>query len=171
MQDPEQWIADMNARAEELKRKSEAMTAELSGKKATATSANGAVTITVNPNGGLDEIKLGHRACELGHTQLGTLIMQTFHRAMQDLSRDVMATFQEHFPDAEESLELIRGLNPYELDEEEDETPQGWQPVEPEPEPEPEPVRAARRPAPAAAPVRRSRPAAAEEDDPADRPW
>lgn len=163
--DPEKWIEDMNARAEELKHRAEQASAELTAKQGKATSANGAVTVTVNGNGGLADVKLGHRACELGHTQLSSLIMETFRKAMQDVSRQVMATFQEHFPDAEDSLEYLHRVNPYWAESGEP-APRTWAPGELEEE-EPLPVRVPR-PVPAAT---AARPPVSVDDEPADRPW
>lgn len=170
MLDAEAWMKDMEARVAETQRKAEAMTAELANTKVTTSSADGSVTITVNPNGGLGDLQLGPRACDLGHTKLTALIMQTYHRAQKEITKKVVASFQEAFPDSTQSLDMMLNEVPYDLEDDSEDPQQGWHAAQIE-EPEPEPTRRAKpsRPKPAP-PTRRPLPAD-DEDELTDRPW
>jgi DNA-binding protein YbaB len=171
MEDAEEWMQDMAKRMEETERKAKAMQSELTQLSTTVASSDGSVTITVNPGGGLDDLKLGHRACDLGHTKLTALIMSTFHKAQKEAASKAIALFEENFPDSPESLAAVMDGYQYDLDDE-DETDgtaqKGWVP---EAEPEPEPTRRPQRPAATPTPPSRRRPAAAADDDEFERPW
>ena len=174
--DPQQWLDNFEAKLADLQRKSADLQENVQNSQATASSPDGAVTITVGPNGGLLNIQLGHRATELGSARLTALIMQTAKVAQKQAAQQVMAAF-EPLGEGTEALQMMSDAIPddeVEVDTEPDYAEYA--------EPEPEPARAAPAPAPApvapgwqaqaqppSRPARTSRPAADEDDD--NQPW
>ncbi|GAA1278419.1 YbaB/EbfC family nucleoid-associated protein [Saccharothrix xinjiangensis] len=166
--DPQQWLDNFEAKLADLQRKSADLQDNLANSQATASSPDGAVTVTVGPNGGLLNIQLGHRATELGPSRLTALIMQTSRAAQKQASQKVLAAF-EPLGEGTEALEMVSDAIP------DDEAPVDEERAyeETEPEPEPEPVRAtpafhAQQSRPPSRP-RGPRPADDEDDD--NQPW
>ncbi|MEU6152396.1 YbaB/EbfC family nucleoid-associated protein [Actinosynnema sp. NPDC047251] len=162
--DPRQWLDDYESRLADLKQKSDELQENLAAANGTATSPDGAVTITVGPGGGLLNLELGHRACDLGPARLTALIMTTARDAQKAASAKVVEAFAP-MGDGSEAMQVV--LDSMARDEE----PEVVDDFDPEPEPEPQraPVRpqpvAPPRP-PAARPVQR-----ADEDDDDNQPW
>lgn len=168
--DPQQWLDNFEAKLADLQRKSADLQENFENSQATASSPDGAVTITVGPNGGLLNIQLGHRATELGSARLTALIMQTAKVAQKQAAQKVMAAF-EPLGEGTEAMRMVSDAIP------DDDEPQddGHDYAEPDyAEPEPAPVPAAPRPVPQtqmpSRPVRRTR-AGDDEDDDENHPW
>ncbi|KOX21941.1 hypothetical protein ADK67_25255 [Saccharothrix sp. NRRL B-16348] len=174
--DPQQWLDNFEAKLADLQRKSADLQENFENSQATASSPDGAVTITVGPNGGLLNIQLGHRATELGSARLTALIMQTAKVAQKQAAQQVMAAF-EPLGEGTEAMRMVSDAIPDDQVEDDDEPDY----AEPEAEPAPHPV-AAHAPAPAAPPApasrqpqmpsrpaRPSRPGDDEDDD--NQPW
>ncbi|MFI9007372.1 YbaB/EbfC family nucleoid-associated protein [Actinosynnema sp. NPDC053489] len=173
--DPQQWLDNFEAKLADLQRKSADLQENFENSQATVSSPDGAVTITVGPNGGLLNIQLGHRATELGSARLTALIMQTARTAQKQAAQRVMAAF-EPLGEGTEAMRMVSDAIPDD-DVEDDERDYA------EPEyaaPEPEPARPAPAPAqpgwqaqaaaqPPSRPARPSRPADDEDDD--NQPW
>ena len=173
--DPQQWLDNFEAKLADLQRKSADLQENFENSQATATSPDGAVTITVGPNGGLLNIQLGHRATELGSSRLTALIMQTAKVAQKQAAQQVMAAF-EPLGEGTEAMRMVSDAIPD--DEVEDDEPDYAEPdyAEPEPAPVPPTTAAAYAPAPASRqaqmpsrPARASRPGDDEDDD--NQPW
>lgn len=164
--DPQQWLDNFEAKLADLQRKSADLQENFENSQATASSADGSVTVTVGPNGGLVNIRLGHRATDLGPARLTALIMQTARTAQKQAAQKVMAAF-EPLGEGSEAMRMVSDAIP------DDDAPQDDHRDYVEPEPEPEPVRAAPRPVPQmqmpSRPVRGTRPAADEDDE--NHPW
>lgn len=166
--DPQQWLDNFEAKLADLQRKSADLQENFENSQATASSPDGAVTITVGPNGGLLNIQLGHRATELGPARLTALIMQTAKVAQKQAAQKVMAAF-EPLGEGTEAMRMVSDAIP---DDEPDEVDD---PAYAEAEPEPEPVRAPAPPPPSrqmqmpTRPVRGSRPGDDEDDE--NHPW
>lgn len=175
--DPQQWLDNFEAKLADLQRKSADLQENFENSQATASSPDGAVTITVGPNGGLLNIQLGHRATELGSARLTALIMQTAKVAQKQAAQQVMAAF-EPLGEGTEAMRMVSDAIPDDQVEDDDEPDY----AEPEAEPVPPHPVAAHAPAPAAAPApasrqpqmpsrpaRPSRPGDDEDDD--NQPW
>ncbi|WP_158844483.1 YbaB/EbfC family nucleoid-associated protein [Saccharothrix deserti] len=171
--DPQQWLDNFEAKLADLQRKSADLQENFENSQATASSPDGAVTITVGPNGGLLNIQLGHRATELGSARLTALIMQTAKVAQKQAAQNVMAAF-EPLGEGTEAMQMVSDAIP------DDEPEDGEQPkddsayAEYYAEPVPEPVRpAVPTPSPQVQmptrPVRGSRPGDDEDDE--NQPW
>ncbi len=177
--DPQQWLDNFEAKLADLQRKSADLQENFENSQATASSPDGAVTITVGPNGGLLNIQLGHRATELGSARLTALIMQTAKVAQKQAAQQVMAAF-EPLGEGTEAMRMVSDAIP---DDEVDDEPDRAEPEYAAPEyVEPEPVRPPVPPMPPVAPPvappappsrptpsRPARPADDEDDD--NQPW
>lgn len=176
--DPQQWLDNFEAKLADLQRKSADLQENFQNSQATASSPDGAVTITVGPNGGLLNIQLGHRATELGSARLTAVIMQTAKVAQKQAAQQVMAAF-EPLGEGTEAMRMVSDAIPD--DEVEDDGSDYAEPDYAEPEPEPEPARPApapvqpgwqaqaAQPQPPSRPARPSRPADDEDDE--NQPW
>ncbi|MFE9745002.1 YbaB/EbfC family nucleoid-associated protein [Saccharothrix saharensis] len=160
--DPQQWLDNFEAKLADLQRKSADLQENFQNSQATASSPDGAVTITVGPNGGLLNIQLGHRATELGSARLTAVIMQTAKVAQKQAAQQVMAAF-EPLGEGTEAMRMVSDAIPDD-DEVEDDGPDYAEPEYAEPEPEPT------RPAPAPAPVQPGWQAQAAQPQPPSRP-
>ena len=160
--DPQQWLDNFEAKLADLQRKSADLQENFQNSQATASSPDGAVTITVGPNGGLLNIQLGHRATELGSARLTAVIMQTAKVAQKQAAQQVMAAF-EPLGEGTEAMRMVSDAIPDD-DEVEDDRSDYAEPEYAEPEPEPA------RPAPAPAPVQPGWQAQAAQPQPPSRP-
>jgi DNA-binding protein YbaB len=159
----ERQVRDMRAKAE-------ALNEALSDAGATVRSRDGAVTVTLAPNGALQNLELGHRACELGPARLTAAIMAAVRDAQRQTARTVASSFAAINGEGE-ATDLIRSFLPPEPEAEEFAVPE---PVEPTPPPPPPVAPSPPPPAPPtrpSAPPRRSRPAAEDHGDDEMNPW
>ncbi|QQQ75802.1 YbaB/EbfC family nucleoid-associated protein [Saccharothrix sp. 6-C] len=180
--DPQQWLDNFEAKLADLQRKSADLQENFENSQATASSPDGAVTITVGPNGGLLNIQLGHRATELGSARLTALIMQTAKVAQKQAAQQVMAAF-EPLGEGTEAMRMVSDAIPTdEVDDDDDRDDY----AAPEAEPAPPAPTATHAPTPApysgqpqtpyggqpqtpSRPARPSRPGDDEDDD--NQPW
>ena len=136
-------IADIGRVAAEAK-------ARLQRIAATATSPDGAVTVTVNTSGALQELRFGPRADELGHARLAAVVVATAKRAQVDAAQqmkgvmapligtdsDAMKFLEEQIPEPEVPDEPpVPGAPRWELND--------VQPAPPPAPPRPRPTRPA----------------------------
>ncbi|WP_188316658.1 YbaB/EbfC family nucleoid-associated protein [Solihabitans fulvus] len=87
--DPQQWLGDLQKRVDAAKLRAEQLKEGVAASTVTAASPDGAVTVTVGPNGGLTNISLSQRAAEHPPTKLGSLIMQTVGTAQRQAATRV----------------------------------------------------------------------------------
>ncbi|MEV6236257.1 YbaB/EbfC family nucleoid-associated protein [Lentzea sp. NPDC051838] len=163
---PTQWVEEYEAKLADLKKKSEDLQENFAASTATVTSKDGAVTVTVGPNGGLQNLVLGHRAVELGAPRLTALILETARHAQKQAAEKVLEVFKP-LGEGTEAYQMVSDSIP--ADEELDETDEYEVDEEPEPAPAPPPV-ARPAAAPQPAPVR-GRPRPADDDDDDNQPW
>jgi len=163
---PTQWVEEYEAKLADLKKKSEDLQENFAASTATVTSKDGAVTVTVGPNGGLQNLVLGHRAVELGAARLTALILETARHAQKQAAEKVLEIFKP-LGEGTEAYQMVSDSIP--SDEEIDAT-DAYDEIDDEPEPAPAPPPVSR---PAAAPqpppVRGRRPADDDDDD--NQPW
>lgn len=89
----DQWLQDFESKLADLRQKSEDLQEGLAAAVSTATSRDGSVTVTVGPNGGLQDLRLGHRAVELGAAKLTALILETARAAQRQVTAKVREAF------------------------------------------------------------------------------
>ncbi|MDT7789708.1 MAG: hypothetical protein QOF58_8127 [Pseudonocardiales bacterium] len=162
---PTQWVEEYEAKLADLKKKSEDLQENFAASTATVTSKDGAVTVTVGPNGGLQNLVLGHRAVELGAPRLTALILETARHAQKQAASKVLEIFQP-LGEGTEAYQMVADSIP--ADEEEIEETDAYEEAE-EPAPVAPPVS---RPtaAPQPPPVR-GRQRANDDDDDDNQPW
>lgn len=169
--DPYAWINDFEARAAELQRKSAEAQENLAAVAGTASSKDGAVTVTVGPNGGLTNLQLGHRAVELGAPRLTALILETARQAQKNASAQVVEVFRPISEGAPQTTAMLMDAIAENEDEEPDET-HAVERIEEDDEPaaetKPAPPSAS---APAQPRPERGRRPADDEDDDENQPW
>lgn len=112
-------IADLEARANDLARQSEEMQRQIQQTSATLRSPDGAVTVTVAPNGALQHIEFSPRVGDFSHVQLGQVVMTTVRRAQAQAADQVAAVLEPQFGGTE-ALDFLTSFIPR---EEEDHTP------------------------------------------------
>lgn len=88
-------IADLEARANALARQSEEVQRQIQQTSATLRSPDGAVTVTVAPNGALRHVEFSPRVGDFSHVQLGQVVMTTVRRAQAQAADQVAARLGE----------------------------------------------------------------------------
>jgi DNA-binding protein YbaB len=165
---PYQWVEEYEAKLADLKQKSENLTENVAAASATVTSKDGSVTVTVGPNGGLQNLQFGHRAMELGGPRLTALILETARRAQKQAATQVLELFAP-LGEGTEAYQMVADSIPD--DEVDEETNDAYDGVDDEPEPAPAPPPVSRpAAAPQPAPVR-GRPRPADDDNDDNQPW
>lgn len=86
--DATSWMADYQRRIGELESRARRAQDALRTVSATASSANGAVTVTVEPDGGLRQLIFTERADELTRPRLADAVLDAVRRARADVARN-----------------------------------------------------------------------------------
>ena len=94
-------VAGITARAEQAKE-------QIKNLAGTATSPDGAVTVTVNGSGSLRDISFGERADELPRTQLASAIMATARRAQAQASQQILAIMAPLVGEDSDAMRFVR---------------------------------------------------------------
>jgi DNA-binding protein YbaB len=155
----EQEVAAVAARAEEAKDRIKNLTG-------TATSPDGAVTVTVGGAGALQSVSFGPRADELPKERLAEAIMAAARRAQAQASQRILEIMEPLVGEDSDAMRFVREQipSPEEPEDEVEESYPGQQALEDEPAAAPEPVAAPPRP------TRPRRPAVDDEDFESDSP-
>ena len=101
----EQEIAGLAARAEEARE-------EIRHLSGTATSQDGAVTVTVNGSGSLQDVSFGPRADELPRAQLAAAIMATARQAQAKASREIIDIMTPLIGEDSDAMRFVRDQIP-----------------------------------------------------------
>lgn len=166
---PYQWVEEYEAKLADLKQKSEDLTENFAAASATVTSKDGSVTVTVGPNGGLQNLQLGHRAVELGGPRLTALILETARAAQKQAATQVLELFKP-LGEGTEAYQMVSDSIPD--DEVDEDTEDAYDEIDDEPEPAPAPPPASRPAAAAPQPApARGKPRADDDDDDDNQPW
>lgn len=167
--DPYAWVNDFEARAAELQRKGAEAQENLAAVAGTASSKDGAVTVTVGPNGGLKNLQLGHRAVELGAPRLTALILETARQAQKNAAAQVVEVFRP-IGEGTQTMQMITDV--IAANEDEPDETHVLDQIEEDDEPAAETKTApASAPAPAQPRPPRGRRPADDEDDDENQPW
>jgi DNA-binding protein YbaB len=105
--DPMAIVTDQQRRFAALRARAEGARARLADNQATAASPDGAVTVTVNAGGQLEQLRFGARADARTATQLADVIMKTYRTACAEAAArtiDILADIS-----GEDSV-TVRGL-------------------------------------------------------------
>ena len=85
--DATSWMADYQRRIGELEARARQAQDALRSVSATVSSANGAVTVTVDPDGGLRQLIFTERADDLSRPRLADAVLDAVRRARADVTR------------------------------------------------------------------------------------
>ncbi|OLR91819.1 YbaB/EbfC family nucleoid-associated protein [Actinokineospora bangkokensis] len=104
-------LDQLRARVADIQARAAALTERVHTEQVTVASPDRSVTVTVGITGALEDITLGHRACDLGPARLTQLIKQTVgaarsqaaHRAAEAFAplgagTEAMSIITKHFP-------------------------------------------------------------------------
>jgi len=109
--DPDTVLRQLQQQADDLESKATRLRTELAKATATASSPDGAVTVTLSPTGALQNIQFSAKAA--GHTPdaLGPLVMKTVQAAQREVSQRVTASLAEQFGDPD-TMDFITQFMP-----------------------------------------------------------
>lgn len=114
---PEQLIADLESKAQQLQQRSQQMQEQIQHASSTVTSPNEAVTVRVAANGALQHIEFSPTAMRLTHVQLSQLVMQTVQKAQIQSAEQVASIVEPEFGGTE-AMDFLRSFIPQQEEEE-----------------------------------------------------
>ncbi|PRY46538.1 YbaB/EbfC family nucleoid-associated protein [Umezawaea tangerina] len=117
--DPEQWLADMQARMADLQQKSTELQENLASSSATVSSKDGAVNVTIAPTGALQHLELTQRAAGMSPGRLTASIMEAVHRGQRAASEKMVEAFAP-LGEGTQSMDLVLSFIPADEDDGED---------------------------------------------------
>ncbi len=110
--DGREWLDDYQQRLQDIRARAHRAQTELAGVEATATSADGAVTVTAGPGGLLRRVVFSERSDGLSRTQLGASVMATVVQAQSDAARLATATLEPLLGRDSEAMRVLRSHLP-----------------------------------------------------------
>jgi DNA-binding protein YbaB len=134
---PEEWLANFEATIAEVQQKAAEFKENLEASGATETSEDGALRVTVAPNGALAGLTIDDDAVRGSGSELAGQIMRLARKAQRSAAVHVVEAFAPLAGEDSESLRMVTGYLPPDEDEEPDEgNGQGYTFTEEQPEPE-----------------------------------
>ncbi|MFT7841325.1 YbaB/EbfC family nucleoid-associated protein [Saccharothrix sp. BKS2] len=109
--DQARMIADLEARARDLARRSREVRAGIRAAEAVVGSPDGVVTATVAPNGALRDIRFALPAEGVSDARLTEVVMETVRRAQAQVARRVAEVVEVEFGGTE-AMEFLTGFLP-----------------------------------------------------------
>lgn len=109
--DPDSVLRQLRQQAADLETKAAQLRTELTNASATATSPDGAVTVTLSPTGALQNITFAAPASKVPPEKLGPLVMKTAQAAQREVSNRVTASLAEQFGGTE-TMDFITQFMP-----------------------------------------------------------
>lgn len=110
-EDPDTALRELRKQAEALETKATQLRTQLAKATATATSPDGAVTVTLSPTGALQNIQFSAKAAAHPPEALGPLVMKTVQAAQREVSTRVTESLSEQFGDPE-TMDFITQFMP-----------------------------------------------------------
>lgn len=107
----DEWLAGFEARIAEMARRSEQLTESFNAAGATASSSDGAVLVSVAPNGALREVRLGPSAARFAPAELAGIINRTAAQAQRVAAHQVRAAFAP-FAQGTEAMSMLDSFLP-----------------------------------------------------------
>jgi DNA-binding protein YbaB len=106
--DGREWLAGYRDRLEDVRARAARAERELAAVAGTATSRDGAVTVTVDQAGALQHLALGEHAEALTREQLAATVLDTARRARQDAVRQAEAALVPVFGERSAAMQMLR---------------------------------------------------------------
>lgn len=110
--DGEQWLASYRGRLTDMGTRAARAQEALAGVSATASSRDGAVTVTVNPVGALQRLSLGERSEGMSRVQLAAAVLATAQQAQADAARQAAAAVAPLIGENSEAMRALRSYLP-----------------------------------------------------------
>lgn len=104
-------LANLEAKAAEMQRRSEQLTESFNAAGATASSPDGGVRVTVGPNGALQEVQLGPSVTRFAPAELAGIINRTAAKAQQIAAHQVRAAFAP-FAEGTQAMSMLDSFLP-----------------------------------------------------------
>ncbi len=112
--DGQQWLTSYRGRIDEIGARAAQAQRALAGVEATASSRDGAVTVTVNPAGALQRLVLSERSEALTRVQLAALVVATARQAQGDAARQAADAVAPLIGERSEAMRVLRSHLPAE---------------------------------------------------------
>ncbi len=109
--DPDAMLRELREQAADLENKATQLRTDLANASATATSPDGAVTVTLSPTGALQNITFSAKVASHKPEALGPLVMKTVQAAQREVSNRVTASLAEQFGNPE-TMDFITQFMP-----------------------------------------------------------
>ncbi|GAA0918600.1 YbaB/EbfC family nucleoid-associated protein [Pseudonocardia zijingensis] len=106
--DGREWLADYRHRLEDVRARAARAEQELAGVSGTATSRDGAVTVTVDQSGALQHLELTTHAEALSRQELAATVLDTSRLARQDAARRAEAALVPVFGERSAAMQVLR---------------------------------------------------------------
>ncbi|OLT09779.1 hypothetical protein BJF78_06115 [Pseudonocardia sp. CNS-139] len=110
--DGREWLASYEERLQDIGGRARRVQHELAAVVATATSKDGAVTVTVDPAGALRGLVLGEPADALSRAQLATAVLETVRQAHADAARQAAAAAAPLLGEGSTAMAMLRAHLP-----------------------------------------------------------
>ncbi len=107
MKTPEEWMRDFEAKIAEAQAKAAAVQEGLAQAGGSASSNDGAITVSVAPNGALTGLELTAEAMRKPHGQLSAEILEIARKAQRGAAVKVAETFSEVQGEGSETYRMI----------------------------------------------------------------
>jgi DNA-binding protein YbaB len=106
--DGREWLAGYEDRLQQVRERAARAERELATVAGSATSRDGAVTVTVDRTGALQHLELTEHAEALTRAQLAAAVVDTARRARQEAARQAEAALVPVFGERSAAMELFR---------------------------------------------------------------
>lgn len=103
----QEYVESYRQRLDEIKQRADGAVSELSEISATPHSRDNAVSVTVNPSGGLEDLQLGKGTERMSPERLQKLILETARQAQADAGRQVEAAMKSLLGESE-GMDFLR---------------------------------------------------------------
>jgi DNA-binding protein YbaB len=117
--DPDRWLQDMQAKADDLAAKSAQLREDLTHSSATVLSKDHAVQVTIAPTGALQDIQLTDHAAGMSPQRLQASIMEAVAKGQRAASEKMLEAFAP-IGVGTESMDLVMSYLPPAVEDEED---------------------------------------------------
>lgn len=110
--DGEHWLASYRKRLSEIGARAARAQEALAGVEATASSRDGAVTVTVNPAGAMRQLVFSERSAGLTRAQLAAAVLATARQAQHDAARQATEAVAPLIGNDGEAMRMLRSHLP-----------------------------------------------------------
>lgn len=108
MTDPHNLITSLEQRTADIMSRAEATQAKVAAVTGTASSEDGAVTVTVNATGALQDVTFGRAADRIPKEKLGAVIMATARRAQASAAKQVTTLMTPLIGTDSEAMQMLK---------------------------------------------------------------